>query len=190
MGLTQVSPNTIVLFVLLLVEARQNAEAQQCDPERSLPQELEGASQDLVRPTRPQGQEKKKPSSQGCYSFPQTYSATETRRCLPHRPLQHEDPFGTRIHPGGVEGSWFAPTASPYIGIAVDYRRSNISEESLQRNVQRLKEYQSKLVLFPLKAKSPHKGDSSPEECAAATQFRGVVLPPRNKAPAVTFMKP
>jgi len=38
---------------------------------------------------------------------------------------------------------------APTIGIAVDYRRRNHSEESLNRNVQRLKEYKSKLVLFP-----------------------------------------
>eukprot|EP00662_Eupelagonemidae_sp_cell21_P055791 gene55791-61942_t len=38
------------------------------------------------------------------------------------------------------------------IGIAVDHRRKNKSEESLQRNVQRLNEYKSKLVLYPMKA--------------------------------------
>merc|ERR1712025_478720 len=33
------------------------------------------------------------------------------------------------------------------IGIAVDHRRKNRSTESLQSNVQRLKEYQSKVIL-------------------------------------------
>jgi large subunit ribosomal protein L13e len=42
------------------------------------------------------------------------------------------------------------------IGIAVDYRRKNRSEEGLNENVQRLKAYQSKLVLFP-KASSKGK---------------------------------
>merc|ERR1712203_809279 len=47
------------------------------------------------------------------------------------------------------------------IGICVDHRRRNKSVESLQINAQRLKEYQSKLVLFPIKASKPRKGDAS-----------------------------
>ncbi|PWA17254.1 hypothetical protein CCH79_00010396, partial [Gambusia affinis] len=47
------------------------------------------------------------------------------------------------------------------IGITVDPRRRNRSTESLQANVQRLKEYRSKLILFPRKASAPKKGDSS-----------------------------
>jgi large subunit ribosomal protein L13e len=47
------------------------------------------------------------------------------------------------------------------IGIAVDHRRRNKSTESLQANVQRLKIYRSKLVLFPRKASAPKKGDST-----------------------------
>jgi len=40
------------------------------------------------------------------------------------------------------------------IGIAVDSRRRNKSVESLQVNIERLKEYRSKLILFPLKSKT------------------------------------
>lgn len=47
------------------------------------------------------------------------------------------------------------------IGISVDHRRKNRSVESLQSNVQRLKEYRSKLILFPKKMSKPKKGDSS-----------------------------
>ncbi|KAK2085742.1 60S ribosomal protein L13 [Saguinus oedipus] len=47
------------------------------------------------------------------------------------------------------------------IGISVDPRRRNKSTESLQANVQRLKEYRSKLILFPRKPSAPQKGDSS-----------------------------
>merc|ERR1712115_595117 len=50
------------------------------------------------------------------------------------------------------------------IGIAVDHRRRNKSVESLQLNSQRLKEYKSKLILFPLNSKKPRKGDSTAEE--------------------------
>lgn len=35
------------------------------------------------------------------------------------------------------------------VGISVDHRRTNKSEESLKANVDRLKEYKSKLVVFP-----------------------------------------
>lgn len=47
------------------------------------------------------------------------------------------------------------------IGIAVDHRRRNRCVDSLQRNVHRLKEYRSKLILFPLNSKKPWKGDST-----------------------------
>ena len=47
------------------------------------------------------------------------------------------------------------------IGISVDPRRQNKCTESLQANVQRLKEYRSKLILFPRKPSAPKKGDSS-----------------------------
>ena len=49
---------------------------------------------------------------------------------------------------------------APTIGISVDHRRKNRSAESLQANVQRLKEYKSKLIVFPRKASKPKQGDS------------------------------
>ncbi|KAL1780708.1 60S ribosomal protein L13 [Sigmodon hispidus] len=59
------------------------------------------------------------------------------------------------------------------IRISVDPRRRNKSTESLQANVQRLKEYRSKLILFPRKPSAPKKGDSSAEELKLATQLTG-----------------
>lgn len=56
------------------------------------------------------------------------------------------------------------------IGIAVDHRRRNRSVEGLQSNVQRLKAYKSKLLLFPRKTKHPKKADSPLESLAKATQ--------------------
>ncbi|CAG5120694.1 unnamed protein product, partial [Candidula unifasciata] len=47
------------------------------------------------------------------------------------------------------------------IGISVDYRRRSMSIESLQQNVQRLKEYKTKLIIFPRKEGKPGKGDVS-----------------------------
>jgi len=63
------------------------------------------------------------------------------------------------------------------IGISVDPRRRNKSVESLQENAQRLKEYKSKLILFPIHSKKPRKGDSTAEECKKATQLEGRIMP-------------
>ena len=66
------------------------------------------------------------------------------------------------------------------IGIAVEPRRRNRATEALQANVQRLKEYRSKLILFPRRPATPKKGDSSPEELKMATQLSGPVMPIKN----------
>ena len=47
------------------------------------------------------------------------------------------------------------------IGIAVDIRRRNKSVEGLQLNVQRLKEYMSKLILFPRNPAKPIRDEST-----------------------------
>merc|ERR1712198_548025 len=77
------------------------------------------------------------------------------------------------------------------VGIAVDIRRRNKCTESLQANVQRLKEYQSKLIVFPRKQNKPRKTDSEESELAVAAQLQGPILPiipskPVNKARAIT----
>merc|ERR1719359_1472350 len=51
-----------------------------------------------------------------------------------------------------LKAAGVAPAYARTVGIAVDHRRKNRSEESLARNTQRIKEYLSKLVLYPLKA--------------------------------------
>merc|ERR1712024_83211 len=63
-----------------------------------------------------------------------------------------------------LKAAGFNPREAMTIGIAIDYRRRNRSVESLQTNVQRLKEYRSKLILFPKKADKPRKGDATAEE--------------------------
>ncbi|ORX90233.1 50S ribosomal protein L13e [Basidiobolus meristosporus CBS 931.73] len=63
------------------------------------------------------------------------------------------------------------------IGISVDHRRRNKSEESLSLNVQRLKAYKAKLIVFPKKAGKPKKGDSEAAELAEAKQLSGSVMP-------------
>lgn len=61
------------------------------------------------------------------------------------------------------------------VGIAVDYRRRNRSEESLARNVERLKAYQAKLIVLPRSHKK-----RTPEQLKAyqeAVQTKGQVVP-------------
>ncbi|CAD6506370.1 BgTH12-07296 [Blumeria graminis f. sp. triticale] len=57
---------------------------------------------------------------------------------------------------------------APTIGISVDPRRQNLSQESLAINVERLKTYQSRMILFPRKTSKPKKGDASQEEINSA----------------------
>ena len=53
---------------------------------------------------------------------------------------------------------------APTIGVPVDTRRQNLSQESLTLNVARLKAYRERLILFPRKSGQHKKLDSSKEE--------------------------
>lgn len=79
----------------------------------------------------------------------------------------------------------FAPT----IGIAVDPRRKNRSLDALQENVQRLKEYKSKLLLFPRNPSKPKPGEASKDELAMASQLKGKLMPFVTKTPEVEVRK-
>ncbi|KAF2500848.1 ribosomal protein L13e [Lophium mytilinum] len=57
---------------------------------------------------------------------------------------------------------------APTIGISVDPRRQNISEESLKANVERLQEYKKRLILFPRRHGKTKTGDASAEDVKAA----------------------
>eukprot|EP01088_Endostelium_zonatum_P012602 TRINITY_DN26869_c0_g1_i1.p1 TRINITY_DN26869_c0_g1~~TRINITY_DN26869_c0_g1_i1.p1 ORF type:complete len:212 (-),score=47.07 TRINITY_DN26869_c0_g1_i1:42-677(-) len=61
------------------------------------------------------------------------------------------------------------------IGIAVDHRRTNRSEEKFNDNVERLKKYSSSLILFPRKEGKPKQGDT--KDVSKAQQHTGVVQP-------------
>ncbi|KAJ9685173.1 hypothetical protein PVL29_017272 [Vitis rotundifolia] len=78
---------------------------------------------------------------------------------------------------------------APTIGISVDHRRKNRSLESLQANVQRLKTYKAKLVVFPRRARKFKAGDSAPEELGTATQVQGQYMPVVQEKPAVELVK-
>lgn len=63
------------------------------------------------------------------------------------------------------------PRFARTVGIAVDHRRQDTSEETLQLNTQRLESYKSKLILFPRRAGKPKKGeiaDSTAEKLKSA----------------------
>lgn len=77
--------------------------------------------------------------------------------------------------------SGFAKT----VGISVDPRRRNKSVESRQQNIQRLKEYRNKLILFPIhENRKLAKGEATEEERKLATQLVGKIMPIVNvKAP-------
>jgi len=74
------------------------------------------------------------------------------------------------------------------IGIAVDHRRKNKSEKSLKTNVQRLKEYKQKLILFPKNKKHPKKGDATKEQQGAAAQ-QTVVMPTKRPSGKLETVK-
>jgi len=63
------------------------------------------------------------------------------------------------------------------VGIVVDHRRRNLSEEGKLVNVERLKAYKEKLIVFPRKAGKPKKGDSSAEDLKAETTRITAPLP-------------
>ncbi|CAF1211293.1 unnamed protein product [Adineta ricciae] len=71
-----------------------------------------------------------------------------------------------------IRAAGLHPTYARTIGISVDHRRRNKSTEALQLNVQRLKQYLGKLILFPLKADKPKKNDAKPEETKLAVQLK------------------
>ncbi|CAE6521488.1 unnamed protein product [Rhizoctonia solani] len=64
------------------------------------------------------------------------------------------------------------------LGIVVDHRRRNLSEEGKTLNVERLKAYRERLIVFPRKAGKPKKGDSTGDDLKAETTRGPIALPP------------
>ncbi|KAI4959200.1 hypothetical protein J4E86_002922 [Alternaria arbusti] len=61
------------------------------------------------------------------------------------------------------------------IGISVDPRRQNLSEEGLKANVERLQEYRKRLILFPRRNGKTKSGDASAEDVKAAKSADNLV---------------
>jgi len=73
-----------------------------------------------------------------------------------------------------------SPKTARGVGISVDHRRRNKSEEGFQKNVLRLKAYKAKLVVFPRNPTSQRtkKGDATAEDVKqVGAQILGEVLP-------------
>lgn len=64
------------------------------------------------------------------------------------------------------------PRYAATIGIRVDNRRKNLSEEGLKLNTQRIKTYMSKLVLFPINHNKVRKGEANADEQKTGVQDR------------------
>lgn len=79
--------------------------------------------------------------------------------------------FGRGFTSGELKAAGLTPNFARTIGVTYDHRRTNANEDAFKRNVDRLKEYKSKLVLFPLKKDKFKKGeiaDSTAEQIAKA----------------------
>jgi len=63
------------------------------------------------------------------------------------------------------------------VGIVVDHRRRNLSEEGKKLNVERLQAYKTRLIVFPRKSGKAKKGDSSSDDLKASTTRSALPLP-------------
>ena len=75
------------------------------------------------------------------------------------------------------------------IGISVDPRRQNFSEESLKANVERLQDYRKRLILFPRKAGKAKKGDSSMEDIKSVRSKEGIITSASAAMPITNVVK-
>lgn len=83
-----------------------------------------------------------------------------------------------------IRASGITPRYAATIGITVDNRRKNISEESLKTNTERLKSYLSKLVLFPRSSKIVAKGETAAAEAKKVAPAKTLPGAPVKKAVA------
>jgi len=102
--------------------------------------------------------------------------------------------FGRGFTTDEIKKAGLSVSQARTIGIAVDPRRKNRSEESMSRNVARLSAYKSKLILFPRKEGKPKQGsfvaDAKPEDLAAAVQHKGALQPVHSRAIAAAHAIP
>ena len=78
---------------------------------------------------------------------------------------------------------------APTIGISVDPRRANLSEESITINVARLKAYKERLILFPRRTGQIKKGDASKEDIETVKDASNLVSKKGALLPIVNVSK-
>ena len=66
--------------------------------------------------------------------------------------------YGKGFSIAELKAAGLSATFARTVGISTDHRRTNANDDAFKRNVDRLKEYKSKLILFPLKAGKHKKG--------------------------------
>lgn len=93
--------------------------------------------------------------------------------------------LGRGFTPDELKEAGITVKTAPTIGISVDYRRKNRSVDAMQDNVQRLKEYKAKLLLFPKNAAKPKEGDASKDDLSMVTQHVGKILPIVKTTPSI-----
>ncbi|CAM9139341.1 unnamed protein product, partial [Chrysoparadoxa australica] len=98
-------------------------------------------------------------------------------RC-PTQKYNTKQRLGRGFTPEELKAAGISHKLASTIGICVDKRRVNKSEEGFNVNVDRLKAYKAKLIVFPKKSnQKPKAGDSTAAETGAATQHSGVIMP-------------
>jgi len=106
--------------------------------------------------------------------------------------------FGRGFSISELKGAKLNPLFARTIGISIDKRRRNISEEGYNRNVQRLLEYKSKLILYPKRhgsdkrlRKGVHLGGLDDTPKAQRTKVSQVIvdLLPSKKPELVTELR-
>jgi large subunit ribosomal protein L13e len=75
------------------------------------------------------------------------------------------------------------------IGISVDPRRQNLSEEGLKANVERLQEYHKRLILFPRRNGKTKQGDASAEDVKSAKSAENNVARLASSLPIKTVVE-
>lgn len=88
-----------------------------------------------------------------------------------------------------LKAAKISPAFAHTIGISVDKRRRPRSEESLQLNVERLREYMKNLVLLPRCASKIREGETAPEEFKKVAQVKGEVMPIRQPEHPQEYME-
>lgn len=73
------------------------------------------------------------------------------------------------LSPFSIQAAGIPKLFAPTVGIAVDHRRRNLSEESLAANVERLKAYKARLIVFPRRSNKVKSTDTPKEERSAET---------------------